>query len=1316
MFDAPRRIGPAGTCMLGLLLTVSLTGVTAGAQTLRITDYTSRGFAPDLVRYRTGPIGAQRARRLRLQDGNGRGLPLQWEPSPSGKGGVLSFVAELGHDETATYRLTEDGRGAAPKGRLVVTRTADKTVLANGLLSVVLPACVDRRFDTPVKASSLPAPILAFTSGGSGPMGASRILTDRAVSRLRVWVAARAPVYADFWYELTWADGGYYRCRVRVIDRVPLAKVMEEYDLGKLDGTDFWELLLTHGWQPDQLEEARPWGNGTTVHAGSIRGLKFLNSRPMWRMSIDNGLLGHLGFFRKDERESKPDAYRMAGMVMLHRGRWRRANVLEVHPGRAGDVRVRLPMSARNTAWGRDVASVSSPFSMHSFDPAVSKTYGRRHWGLVLSRVRLQKEKTALASFGMNYHGLARYKYAKLPPFSRARSLYGIVGLDRYKDYVLDWPEGKAKYPRLYHAGRTLAQIRKQLDASSLPDAVKKSILGLYSGIANDPKVRRKQVKRLYDYYLRWIPNYFLSCPTPSHHGTAHNYVGAGLADDLLSEPDLAAEQRKDIRARLALIVYLHQEPDVLSYGTGAHPGNPNMGCARFFPGVAYLGLLSGHPAYPRWVEHMARYAEYKLATEMAPGGGWFEYGTYHFHGFRVLPMLASIAAAKPPNAGRIFDYVRADMDYVLNLLTPIDPRHRARMIPGLGNSAPSNTGVFLEAAQAFQKVDPAFAAKLLWAWQANGARLGHAIQAPLGLKPKRPALTSRYFPGFGVIFRAHQGPKETWMLLRNGFLWSHWYIDPGHFTMASRGALLVPYQPYQYYTSPNKDFDMYNTVRFGHRTNQMPYGWPDSNVLEHSFGRSVDYAWSSTGVPDWFVEPGVSKEFRKKVPNIPNASARPLAKEYTQTQGAFQWDRQVLFLKGKTAESPNYFVFRDSIRGRGRLASYLNLNLLGREKNLRFDGPRVAVDTEWPVKLDMIFTGREKVAADLLEENHRPQFVSTNLLRSGRFAKGQEPSRDWRATDGTAWTPGKGNKAVEQHVILRIPAKPGQGYFWVLYPRRQDEPAPTVERLADGVLKIAHPEGTDTVFLSSVPLRFEGRGVSFEGTAGAVRVLGKDVVLALAGGTGQIGYKGKVLEGTAPFEKRFALAGLSAGIEQRPARPTRIAMPAWGQGEPLAPGLRKQIQGDRTRYRVQADRPIMTRVGTLRVEARSAAIEVSPKHVRFVVGQREYVRLAVGAVAVRGMGPFDLTFTPTGITGTVDGRMRTLVTTWPAKITRPMYHMDGRRWYAGWADDPAIGKTVDRPQMALAFAVLDGLHTIKVSEWQFPPMPQAPPMRRVGP
>ena len=1265
------RVCCSGCMMAGIGLRAD-----AAERSLAIKDYTCRGFAPDLVQYRVeGLDSGKDGRRLRLFDAQGRSLPVQWTADPSGNGGSAGFVASLPHDQTVTYRLDDSAKGPVAKGHLTVTVDKSGMVLANSLFSISLPATADKVYDTPVKADSLPAPILSFTSGGGGPMGASRLLTDRLVKRMRVWVGDQGVVYADAWYELTWAEGGYYRCRVRVIDGVPLAQVMEEYDLGRLDGSDFWELSLTQGWQPDRVELARPWGNGAAVDRGSVHGLDFLMKQPLWRMSVDNGLLGHLGFSREDQQSSDADGYPMAGIVLLRKGEWRRMNTLEVRVAAPADVRVCFPMSARDVTWQRDIASVSSPFSMHSLDPALPATYGRRHWGLMLSQVRLPGGEGATAFLGASYRGSAEYAYTNLPPFSRARSLYGVVTLDQYKDYILDWPEGKVTYPRLAAAGSSWSS-------------------------SEVPAEHERQLPFLYERYLRWIPNFYLSCPAPTHHATSENYTGAWLADRLLGEPGLTAEQRRDIRARLALILYLHHEPGVLSFGIGSHPGNPNMGWARFFPGVAYLGLLPDHPMYPKWAEFMAAQSAYELGRGMAPGGAWLEYGTYHFHGFRALPMFASLDLAGPANVATLFDYARVDLDYIMNLLSAPDPRYRARMIPGLANSGPASTGLLAEGANVFARKDPGFAARLLWAWKENGSSPG-ALPPPVSVQPKPAELTSRYFPGLGVIFRAHQGPQETWMMLRNGFLWSHWTIDPGHFIMSSRGAPLVPFQPYQYYNSTNTSFDMANTVRFGAPENQMTYGWPDSNVLDYFFGQSVDYAWSSSGVPDWFIEPAATPDFREGI-------KRSLAGDFKQRQGSFQWDRQVLFLKGKSAESPNYFVFRDSTRGEGRLASYLNFNLLGRKSDLKISGNRIAVDTEWPVKLDILFAQAEPPVPAMMEENQPIQIGGVDL---SAWPAGETASRDWLNSTGTVWQAGKIKPTREQHVLLRIPAAPDEGHFYVLFPRDAKEPVPVVKRLAEGVLSITHREGTDVVLLSSLPLKYEGGDVKIEGYAGAVRISASDVTLVLASGSGGAGYKGRSLEGVAPFERRFPLAGLSAGVERIAVPPSAAMADAAGDaGNEIVTGFRKTVEGDLARYLVQSETQVQASADAVQVEAYNAVIEVGTNHVRFMVPDRRYVRLSVAGTGVRGVGPFDLTFTPADITGTVDGVMRTLVCTWPETIVRPMFRLDGRLWSAGWADDPCISKTPDRPQLSVAFGVLDGLHRVDIREWQFPTQPPVPP------
>jgi hypothetical protein len=326
--------------------------------------------------------------------------------------------------------------------------------------------------------------------------------------------------------------------------------------------------------------------------------------------------------------------------------------------------------------------------------------------------------------------------------------------------------------------------------------------------------------------------------------------------------------------------------------------------------------------------------------------------------------------------------------------------------------------------------------------------------------------------------------------------------------------------------------------------------------------------------------------------------------------------------------------------------------------------------------------------------------------------------SPNWVKKDGSPWEGAPASlQTHENHVILRIPGAAGAGYFWVLYPRGKDEAPPKISVLADGVMKIEHPEGTDYVFLGATPVVYEGEGVVFNGRAGAVRLDPTSVVLMKGKGEGRVGYKGRIVTGSAACEKSFLLAQLAAGTETAAGAAAQIELPAVAATEKeLAPGvLSGTIENGITRYRLTGPNPVSFKNDAVRLEGGPAVVEAAAGSVRFTVARNSYVKLSVGNCGVRGVGPFDLTFTDTGITGTVDGDTRSVVTTWPQGIVRPMFHMDGTRYYAGWADDHSWSKGTPDPQFALAFGVADGKHQVDVSEWTYPALPPSPARRAVS-
>jgi len=1089
------------------------------------------------------------------------------------------------------------------------TKEGDTLVLANRQLAVKVPAPQEKSFNTPTAANTLPAPILAFRGPEGAWRGAGALLLKRPVKKFTVTQTANGPVFVEVRYRLDYDGGGYYQAEVRVTDRAPFAQVREEYDLGIETDTDFWQLDLSKGWQPDAAEHMNVAGQGNgpatfvsladeekskpanidakinTTTGGDLP-LRFIHHDSCWGSKF----VAYYGVHNTAARKADSKNYPLAIVAPLHKGDWRRANSLPVYV-KGDQVRVQFPMSVIQTSWVKEPRSDVSPFSCHEHDPALPTTYGRRVWALVLTPPAMTSDQLQGGAGAGN----------------AVRIYYGVVGLDRYKDYLLDWPDTGVKYPRVF----TTPEWQAKPAQGVLP--------AIQPGSGRD---------------LQASINYIVSSISIHHHQTLGDFgTPVGAAETALANPNLPAEQRRLLRGRLALLCYLLTEPDVTSAGNGSHHGNPNMGVARLSDRGNLAALIPDHPMHKTWAEYMRSFLAYKQGTFMAPEGAWIEYGaSYHLHGYgKIERGMMGVLADKSPQADQAWAYNRADFEYLLNLLSPVDPRYASRIIPGTANAPCGQSPHYLQAMGTVADRDPDLAANLRWAWENNGKMIGtggDAITIPAMIRPsiaaKEPTLTSRLYPGYGVIFRAHQGADETCLFLRSGYHWSHWGIDQGNLILYAKGAVLLPPQPYQYGGPKDPAFPDKNFLRFGSPVADMPYDWSDSNILDAQFGKSVDYAWHSTGYPDWWINPGASPGFAKGIPNVASEVNRKMLPGLGQQEGAFSWDRQIVFLKSPNARGANYFVIRDSTQGDGKFASWFNLSLLGRKTNVTMDGAKVSLDTEWSTKLDMLFTDRAHPAFEMAEDDL--------LMHVGPYSKPTGSSRDWL----------DGNKK-EQHVTLRLQSAPGQDVAWVLFPRGAGEATPTATQLAPGVTKVVTAEGTDYVFLSTTPLEFKGDGIEFTGFAGAVRIpkTGAPELVLLRGS--KLNYKSKTVNGPAATEPQVIAEG---------------------------------------------------------------------GKIRFIAPAAKYVKLTHGNVGVRGMGPFDLTFTPNGITGTVDGGIHTLVVTWPEKIVRPGYWMDGVRWCAGFADEPSISKGTTTPQFSIAFGVSAGKHTVKIAEWEWPSMP-TPPARK---
>ena len=161
-------------------------------------------------------------------------------------------------------------------------------------------------------------------------------------------------------------------------------------------------------------------------------------------------------------------------------------------------------------------------------DGGVPETYGRRVWALCF--------------------GLADADVANV------HQQAGVIGLDRYKNWILNWPCDSSKtFPRSETTPALVKRLRKSLD--SHPEKDKLSTCYIITGnpedAMNNAKPALAQLRQPSDYISSWEKNWAFA-----------SYRDCDFSDwviraeDALSCPSLASGLRDELRLRLALFAY----------------------------------------------------------------------------------------------------------------------------------------------------------------------------------------------------------------------------------------------------------------------------------------------------------------------------------------------------------------------------------------------------------------------------------------------------------------------------------------------------------------------------------------------------------------------------------------------------------------------------------------------------------------------------------------------------------------------------------------------------------------------------------------
>lgn len=716
-----------------------------------------------------------------------------------------------------------------------------------------------------------------------------------------------------------------------------------------------------------------------------------------------------------------------------------------------------------------------NPFSTAQIDPALPQTLGRRMWLLTLG-----PRPAANAQAQLDVSRLDQY-----------RNYDGFVNLDEYKDWILTWPEQNLSRPRVYTTPAAVASLKANLDRCPGKDAIKNYYL--ITGDAATATADADRVIAGLDARFRDASQAYVTVFRQIQSDESLIF----LADSCLSCKTLPAAVREKILAKSAAVWYLTKHPDYYPRGAGVHLGNPNMTFNRSMGIPMWATLLQDHPQAKAVLDDMAVFTRWLSGYNTTAAGGVFRDSThYSTYGPSLFMTKAAIALR---NAGYDLDrwpvftelgqyYTGIETPPALPRATNMSKEMQAtklRHLPAFGNSrdVPASQ-TELQLANLLAKSDPTYASTMLGAFGEAASYLGtgDAPSEPFNwfywdadVQPVKPVRTDQLINGFGGVLRAHSDdPDETYIALRQGYVQSHWASDQG----ADQGTFVLYARGANLcpgtgwiYSSVPEGFNHDSRLSFGQPYVASPFGFVDTNIEDYGFVPSAGYLLGRQSYKLKWDKTGT----------------------YT---GDFTWNRQVLLLRSPNITGPNYAVVRDTTLGPAPKSWWFQwVEANSNDVTPRLNG--VHADANQGVKLDVTFV---------------------------------EPTNAQISIKGATV-----NGFNEDYTQLAVAQDGGKPYMVVFFPYKDNEPTPTIEKLADGVVKITTSESTDYVFCNAdTPVVYKDALVDINAYAGAVRIYKDKVLLINASGQrGSVGYKGVVADGIGPFEQRTATAPAASGIIQ---------------------------------------------------------------------------------------------------------------------------------------------------------------------------------------
>lgn len=1062
------------------------------ADTFILRDWLGRAWENECVSFPLTP-----AQLAQAQAGNAligpadKPVAYQLAPDNSATGFALAFLADLAPFGTQSYRFAAGKQPVSTD--LVLEETAEKVVVANGLIGIEIPKAL--------KEGSGPIARVRLKSGRW--VGGSRLTSAQPLSGYSATVTARGPVFLEVTCKASFGAPSTWELRIRLNAGEPVV-LLEETAAVQGDGAVF-QLDLDKELKPNKIFYRIGTNNEydrstvAPIRAGTVF---VLEPWLHWARQANQGLcfsVFNLPDAPPPETPTEPvdKAKREADALELvpapadgaAKGKTAVANVdvLSVGAGFAGTwvdpgLPPAKPQAAPQLVLTKDAAGLHLDFPLK---------FGRRSWQIsALDTDRcLQKIKL--------YGQTSAYPAASLP--YRYGIKHGHFPLNLVKDYQLTWNSDASRFPHLLFTPEDAARFKAQA-----PDKTPY----VYVAAAENPRLNQftmgGPIKAYYatgesklgkviadsavlnlqdavDFLVKQEAMPFGAAP---HHAQV---IGDALilADTALGSGTLTPELRERVLAQAAFLAYTLNRPDYWSPVRG-YSANPNMTTSVNGYIMAAACLANSHPLAKGWVATaLKELKDEELNGWSDDNGGWLEAPHYAMVSYdQILGALIMAHNAGFSDALYSDPKIKRVINWFSKMSTPPDSRFSGfRHLPPIGNTYMIEpTGEFGVLAYLFRDKDPEFAAQMQWmyrqqkSWFVPGIGGGYPALAgyrDLLLDPtipeRAPAWKSEWSPKTMAMLRnGFPSPRETSLLLLAGGFggWrSHWDDDSGSITVWGKGRILAD------------DFGYYNPAQADHSMVESP-------------------------------------ALTSGIMNISTFAPQPALDYVSGLRGG--WRRQIAFIKDADPLAPNYYLICDSFAAATPATWRLWLTAAdvtagahaqpdAREEdalaglNEKEEGavplPASAAAARVLRTQQVTSLGKEDVSLEVFFA--QPANLELSIETKTRTANcGVHPDGSYQGAMQT----------TQLGIVAKL--KEATRFSALLYPRLKTEKAPTFTTIAQGNgVKVESPAGTDYVFLSPEPITFQEGGVSFTGTVGAIQLRGGQTTLCL-GAAGSIATK----------------------------------------------------------------------------------------------------------------------------------------------------------------------------------------------------------------